>query len=325
MKAMILAAGFGKRLQPITHKIPKPLFPVMNQPALEHTIRLLQFHDFSKIIANVHHLASEITDNFGTKIQYSFEKEILGTAGGIKKAQDFLRGGPFLVINGDILTSIDLTEVIRFHKKRKALVTLVVREDPSPEKYPPIEINDEGKIVRFPKTNLPNPTSDAKRVMFTGAQIIEPQVFDRIPPDSFCGTTEDIYPKILEEELPVYGYLHKGYWNDIGNREDYLKAHWDIMDNRLPFKYPRSETLSSDLQITQPVHIGKNCKISPKAQLGPYVVLGDDCVVEDYAEVQNSVCWDNTQISEKGKVSGSVLAFGYKTQPGQTIVDQLVC
>ena len=129
---MILAAGFGKRLQPITHKTPKPLFPFMNKPVLEHTIRFLQSFGISKIIANVHHLSSVIIDQFETKIQFSIEKEILGTAGGIKKAQGFLKGGPFLVINGDILTSINLTEVINFHKKRKALITLVVREDLNP-------------------------------------------------------------------------------------------------------------------------------------------------------------------------------------------------
>ena len=322
---MILAAGFGKRLQPITNKLPKPLFPVMNQPILEHTLRTLQLHGFSKTIANVHHLLSAITDYFGTKIQYSIEEEILGTAGGIKKAEKFLKEEPFLVINGDILTSIDLTEVIKFHKKQRALITLVVREDPIPEKYPPIEINDDGRIVHFPKTNLPDPTSNTKRVMFTGAQIIEPSVLNRIPPNIFCETTKDIYPKILEENLPVYGYLHEGYWNDIGNREDYLKAHWDILDGQYSLEHSQSEQVSENLQITQPVHIGKNCQISSEAKVGPYVVLGDDCIVEDYAEVKNSVCWNNSQVSEKSIVSDSILGFDYKTEPGQTIVHQLAC
>ncbi len=325
MKAMILAAGFGKRLQPITNKIPKPLFPLMNQPVLEHTLQSLQSHGLSEIIANVHHLPTAITDHFGPRIQYSIEKEILGTAGGIKKAQDFLRGEPFVVINGDILTSIDLTEVIKFHKNRNALVTLVVREDPNPEKYPAIEIDHEGRIVRFPKTNLPDPTSDTKRVMFTGAQIIEPSVLDRIPPDIFYGTTEDVFPKILEEKLNMYGYRHEGYWNDIGNRKDYLKAHWDILDGKNSLKHLPSEKLPDDLQITAPVYIGKNCQISSKAKIGPYVVLGDNCVVEDYAEIKNSVCWNGSQISEKSKISDSVLSFNYKTEPGQTITDQLIC
>lgn len=325
MKAMILAAGFGKRLQPITHKIPKPLFPVMNQPILGHTLRTLQSHGISETIANVHHLSSEITNHFGTKIQYSIEKEVLGTAGGIKKAEDFFKKESFLVINADILTSIDLTKVVKFHKSRNALITLVVRQDSNPEKYPPIEINDDGRIVRFPKTNLPDPTSSTKRVMFTGAQIIESSVLDRIPPNIFSETTKDIYPKIMEENLPVYGYLHEGYWNDIGNREDYLKAHWDILDGRHSLENSPSEVVSENLQITQPVHIGKNSRISPKAKLGPYVVLGDNCVVEDYAEVKNSVCWNNSKISEKSKVSGSVLGFDYKTHPEQTIIDQLVC
>lgn len=297
----------------------------MNQPALKYTLQALRSFGFHEIIANVYHLSSTIIDYFGTEIQYSIEKEILGTAGGIKKAQDFLRGKPFLVINGDILTSINLTEVINFHKSRNALVTLVVRQDPNPEKYPPIEINDEGQIVRFPKTNLPDPTCNTKRVMFTGAQIIEPSVLDRIPPGIFYGTTKDVYPAILEEKLPIFGYLHKGYWNDIGNREDYLKAHWDILDGRHSCSYPKSEVLAPNPQITQPVHIGKNCQISPKAKIGPYVVLGDNCIVEDYAEIKNSVCWTGSKVSEKSKISGSVLSFNYKTEPEQTITNQLIC
>jgi NDP-sugar pyrophosphorylase family protein len=325
MKAMILAAGFGKRLQPITHKIPKPLFPVMNQPILEQTLRLLRSHDISEIIANVHHLPSAISDHFGTAIHYSHEKEILGTAGGIKQAQDFLSNGPFLVVNGDILTSINLTEAMEFHKNRKALVTLIVRQDPNPKKYPTIEIDDAGKIVRFPKTNLPNPTVPTKRVMFTGAQIIEPSVLYRIPPDIFYGTTEDVYPKILEEEFPMYGHLQESYWNDIGNREDYLKAHEDILDGRYSIENSTSEILPSNLQIKQPVFIGKNCNISQKAKVGPYVVLGDNCVIEDRVQIKNSVCWNNSHISKEGKVSNSVLGFGFKTQPGQTIDNQLVC
>ena len=177
MKAMVLAAGFGTRLQPLTRILPKPMFPVLGRPLLSHTFDLLRSANISEAVVNTHHLPNCITDCFANKkpsnlnLHFSHEEKILGTAGGIKKVQGFLGDGPFILINSDILTDIDLNRVIEFHKKNNSKLTLVVRQDASPEQYDPIEIGENGRIAHFVGASSMNLPDNTTRVMFTGIQI----------------------------------------------------------------------------------------------------------------------------------------------------------
>lgn len=325
MKAMVLAAGFGARLQPLTRKVPKPLFPIMNRPLLAHTIELLRSQEILDITVNVHHLPRRIVEYFGdgaamgVHLNFTVEEEILGTAGGIKAAQKYLNNGPFLVINGDILVDINLEEVLRFHKEKGACLTLVARQDDSPEKYDPIEIDATGKIVHFVGASSMNLPEDTTRVMFTGIQIMEPEIFDRIPVGKFCGTTEDIFPEMIEEGLPVYGYLHKRYWIDTGTPNSYLKAHRDALDGRINLKWnskgPKVETSGQKQLIS-----GFNCRIAADAQVGPYAVLGNGCEIESGARIENSVLWDNVKIGAGARVEGSILGSGVTLEKGQAAI-----
>ncbi|MDH3257247.1 MAG: nucleotidyltransferase family protein, partial [Nitrospinota bacterium] len=187
MKAMILAAGFGTRLRPLTHKVPKPMVPILNRPILEHTIHLLRTHGIHDITVNLHHLPKMITDyfgdgkEFGVQLHWSHEPEILGTAGGIKKAQKFLEGESFLVINSDVVVDIDLSKIIAFHKAQGSALTLVVREGDSPEQCDPIEVDDNDRIVHMVGASSMNMPDDTTRVLFTGIQVMEPEIFERIP------------------------------------------------------------------------------------------------------------------------------------------------
>ena len=155
MKAMVLAAGFGKRLQPLTRVLPKPMFPVLGRPLLSHTFDILESANISDVAINVHHLPNSIINYFkntphpGLNLHFSEEERILGTAGGIKKMENFLEDGPFVLINSDIITDIKLDKVIDFHKKNNSKLTLVVRQDISPEQYDSIEISEDGRIVHF--------------------------------------------------------------------------------------------------------------------------------------------------------------------------------
>ncbi len=233
MKAMILAAGYGERMKPLTDRIPKPLLHLNGKPILYYTLALLKENGIHEIVINVHHLHQMIIDAFGdgssygVKIHYSYEKEILGTAGGIKAAEKFLIDEPFLVINSDIITDIDINNVLEFHKNNMAIVTMVLREDPDVERYGAIEIDSEGRVKRFlgkPEysRNLP-----LKKLMFAGIQILEPEIFDEIPSGRYCGTTEEIYPKLMDKDALIYGYEFGGYWIDIGTPEGYERAEID--------------------------------------------------------------------------------------------------
>jgi NDP-sugar pyrophosphorylase family protein len=311
MKALILAAGFGNRLQPLTNELPKPLFPVLNQPILEHTLHFLSSQGIKEIAINVHHRPEKIISyfgdgkDFGVTLHYSKEDEILGTAGGIKKLQSFFQDETFLVINSDVFVDINLNDVLKFHKEKNSKLTLVVRQDPNMEKYKPIKRVEEGRIVHFLGTGIKN-SDPVTQVMFTGIQIMEPDIFSRIPKDEFCGTTEDIFPGMIQDELPVYGFLHNGYWIDMGTRETYIQAQVDALDGKLSLKTFSSKNPEGPL-VVPPVYIGKNCEISQDAKVGPYAVLGDGCRVRSGAVVENSILWTGVTAGNNCSVQNSIV------------------
>jgi len=311
MKALILAAGFGSRLQPLTNELPKPLFPVLNQPILEHTLHFLSSQGIKEIAINLHHRPEKIIDylgngkDFGVALHYSKEEKILGTAGGIKKLQSFFQDETFMVINSDVFADINLNDVLKFHKEKNSKLTLVVRQDPNMEKYKSIQRVEEGRIVHFLGTGIKN-SDPVTQVMFTGIQIMEPDIFSRIPKDEFCGTTEDIFPGMIQDELPVYGFLHNGYWIDMGTRETYIQAQVDALDGKLSLKTFFSKNPEGPLVIP-PVYIGENCEISQDAQIGPYAVLGDGCRVRSGAVVENSILWTGVTAGNNCSVQNSIV------------------
>jgi len=311
MKAMILAAGFGTRLKPLTNELPKPLFPVLNRPILEHALNFLSTHGIKEIAINLHHKSEKIIDyfgdgkDFGVNLHFSKEEKILGTAGGIKKLQSFFKNETFLVINSDILADLNLNNVLKFHKEKNSKLTLVVRQDPNAEKYDSIQRIDEGRIVHFLGRSIKN-SEPITQVMFTGIQIMEPEIFSRIPENKFCGTVEDVFPGMIEDKLPVYSFLHKGYWIDMGTRETYIQAQMDALDEKIPLKISASKNPEGPL-IVPPVHIGKGCEISQEAQVGPYTVLGDGCHIRSGAVVKNSILWADVTVDRGLTVQNSIL------------------
>ena len=326
MRAMILAAGFGTRLKPLTIGLPKPMFPVLNRPLLEHTLNFLSSQGIQDIIVNVHHLPEKIVEyfgdgtDFGVRLQFSREEEILGTAGGLKKAQSFLEKETFLVLNSDVLADINLDSVLKLHKEKNSCLTLVVRQDDEPEKYRPIHLADDDRITRFVDASIKHPPTITQRVMFTGIQIMEPEIFSRIPTNKFCGTTEDIFPAMIEEGLPVYGYLHEKYWIDMGTRETYIQAQADALEGRLALKTSPSRNPEGPL-VVPPVHIGKDCEISNDAQVGPHAVLGDGCRVRSGAVVKNSILWEGVTISSDATVQNSIIGKSVAIENGRQVVD----
>lgn len=317
MKAMVLAAGFGTRLLPLTQSLPKPMVPVMNRPLFEHTLSLLSAHGITDIVANLHHLPQEVTEyfgdgrSFGVRLRYSREETILGTGGGIKAAQKLLEEhdkGTFLVINSDVLAEIDLQQVMQFHKQKGSLLTLVLRRHSHPEKFESIETDPDGRITHFPGVSSA-PVSD-KTLMFTGIQIMEPDIFSRIPSSGFCGTTEDIFPEMIRQGLPVYGYLHSGYWSDLGDRKNYLQTHRDIFNGKTVLNRATGSGDKDNPPVGTNVFLGKNCTISKSATVGPYVVLGNGCRVGDGAVVENTVCWKEVSIGKGTTVRHSIIGNG---------------
>lgn len=324
MKAFVFAAGLGSRLLPLTQTLPKAMFPVMNRPILEHTLNGLLAHGIKDAVVNLHHLPETVAQHFGggeawgMRLTYSREETILGTAGGLKAARTFLEDGTFLAVNSDIVADIDLKKVVDYHKQKRAILTLVLIKNRNPKFFAPIATDAEGRIVQFP--GVPGPRIADDGMMFTGVQVMEPEIFSHIPSQGFCGTTEKVFPKMIREGLPVYGYTHAGYWMDVGRRENYLQAHWDILDGKTAVRSGKSRTPLGGGNTIPPAFVGADCHISPNAAVGPYVILGDGCKVEDGAVVERSVCWGQAVIRNKATVRDSIIGTGVVALKNSRIV-----
>jgi NDP-sugar pyrophosphorylase family protein len=243
MKAMILAAGFGTRLRPLTNNTPKPLLPVGDRPLIHYNLMLLKKYGITEVAINLHYHGQKIRDvlkdgrELGMRILYSDEPEILGTGGGIKKVSHFLSDGTFLLINGDILADINLDKVVEFHRLKKAAATMVLREDPDTESYGKIELDAKNRIRRF----LGQPVWHGEKLaayMFTGIHILEPRIFEFIPSQGFCPVT-DAYLSMLKTGERLFGYLMKSYWRDLGTPESYERAKSEIVKGAVRLSYIR--------------------------------------------------------------------------------------
>ena len=226
MKAMVLAAGQGTRLYPLTERTPKALVPVAGRPMIDYCLLLLKRHGIRDIIINLHHLGDQIESylgdgkRWGLQITYSKEPELLDTGGGLLKAKPFLQEGTFIVINTDVLIDLPLRELMAYHEEKRAVATLVLRLDPLADQYGSMDIDGDGRIHRFLQTRIdPAFPGAVTKLMFTGVQILEPRVFDYLESDRILrkfSTTKNTYPRMLLGQERLFGFRFDGFWQDVG-------------------------------------------------------------------------------------------------------------
>jgi len=289
MKAMILAAGEGTRLKPLTDICPKALVPVANKPVIERLIAFLIRHGVEEIIVNAHHHYQKLLDylkgdyEFGARVEVRLEKKILGTGGGIKNTQDFWDQAPFIVINGDILTDVDLEKAYDYHLKRENLLTLVLHDFPVHNK---IMVDDDMNILAIERG-----TNVSGALAFTGIQIMSPAVLELIPENQHYSIIE-CYKRIIREGRPIRGYRVTGHsWTDIGTIPDYLQANQRFVS-------------------ASTVAVGAECHIDADARLAEWAVLGKGCAIERGALVERSVLWSDVIVRQGVRVVDSVVASG---------------
>ena len=286
---MILAAGEGSRLRALTDVCPKVLMPVVNRPVIARIIELLKVHGVREIVVNAHHHYQKIIDYlkggnpFGVRMEVRIEKEILGTGGGIKNTRDFWDKDPFIVINGDILTDIDLRRVYEFHMKRNNLLTMVLHDFPI---YNKVRADNDMNIVSIgPGTNLDG------ALAFTGIQVINPEVLDLIPDNKRCSIKE-CYRRLIDLGKPIRGYLATGHrWIDIGTIPDYLRSNFDLLP-------------------PEKIAIAHECHIDPGATLSEWAVIGKGSSIERGVLVKRSVLWRDVIVKEGVRVVDSVITSG---------------
>jgi NDP-sugar pyrophosphorylase family protein len=247
MKAMVLAAGQGTRLRPLTDTIPKALVPVAGRPMIEYSLLLLRYYGIGDIVINLHHLGDQIEkrlgdgSRLGLQISYSVEPELLDTGGGLLKAKPFFENERFIVINTDVLIDLHLDELLKFHEDTRATATLVLRPDEKADQYGSIDIGVDGRICRFLDTALPlHSNGPTRKLMFTGVQVLEPKVFDYMDagtsPHKFS-TTRQTYPRMVADRQPLYGFCFDGLWQDLGTAERIRQAECSLAAGTVRLHY----------------------------------------------------------------------------------------
>lgn len=321
MKAMIMAAGVGSRLEPLTCNIPKPMVPVANRPVMEHTIKLLKKHNITEIAANLWYLPDKIRDffragsDYGVSIRYSHEKELMGTAGGVKKLQDFL-DETFVVISGDALTDIDLGGLIETHRRNRSLATIALRPVEDPRHFGVVITNEEGRIEAFQEK--PQPGEELSRLANTGIYIFEPEIFRYIPSDVNYDFGKQVFPALVKERLPFFGHVMKEYWCDIGTLDQYREGNYDVLRGRVKIDIPGN-------WHPRAVYVGEGSYIAPTARLGDKVLIGKNCHLEDGVEIfGETVIGDNCLLQENAAVFGSIIWNNTRIEKGTRLVDCVV-
>ena len=335
---MILAAGLGTRMRPLTDRLPKPLLPLMLVPMLGHLLAQLRRQGVREVVVNGHHLADRLAawlgdgSRWGLRLAFSHETEILGTAGALKNAAAHLRGAPFLVINADVLIDVDLQALWAWHRARGALVTMVVRPDPAARDSRPVMVDDHDRVRQI-SGRPPGPDTGPQHqgADFTGVQVVEPEVLDAIPANRFVSTTADTYPLLLQEGRPVLACRHHGYWLDVGVPARYLQAHWDLLDGRLAASWTDQLPAGSRVlrrvagqripgaALHPPVVLGAGATLGQGARVGPYAVLGAGCRLGPDAAVSESVLGDNATVGAGAVLRRCILAPGARVPDGQTL------
>lgn len=301
LKAMIMAAGVGSRLMPLTSDIPKPLMPVANRPLLENTIKLLSKHGFDQLICNLHHHAGLIMEHLhndqysGINLNYSLEEELLGTAGGVKNCESFL-DETFVVISGDALTDINLSDLFAQHKAKGALATIALKEVEEVEQFGVVLVDERGKILRFQEK--PKTQEAISKLVNTGIYVFEPEIFRYIPPRKFYDFGQQLFPFLVKSDAPFYGVAIADYWCDVGNLNTYRQANEDILEKRV-----RAEIrgILSNSEDGGQVLLDEEVELSSPVRFVGNVVIGRGCRLEANALIDNSVIWDGTVV-EKGAV-----------------------
>ena len=328
---MILAAGLGTRLRPITYGMPKPMVPVLNRPVMEHTVRLLGRHGFREAIANLHWFPELIEDRFGDgsrfgiELSYSREEQLLGTAGGVRKAADFL-GDSFLVVAGDALTDIDFALMREFHESHDGIATLATKRVDDTSEFGVVIAGADGRIQGFQEK--PDPAEALSDLANTCIYMFRSEVFDFFPepgtskaagpdaPPGFADWAIDVFPALLEGDVPFYSHKIDAYWNDIGNLDELRQGNLDALHGEVevePGAPPVADgiwaaTPLDGVEVTAPVMVGSGVELGEGVRIEGPTILADGCRIGDGACIRDSILLEGTEVPTGAILVGGIAA-----------------
>ncbi len=329
MRAMVLAAGLGTRLRPLTYAMPKPMVPVANRPVMEHILLLLARHGFRQTIANLHWFPDLIEERFGdgsdqgVELSYSREEALLGTSGGVRNAAEFL-GDSFLIISGDALTDIDLAAMREFHESHDGIATLATKRVTDTSQFGVAITSADGRIQGFQEK--PDPAEALSDLANCGIYMFRRDVFDFFPepgtskaagpddPDGFADWAMDVFPRLLESDVPFYSHEVDAYWNDIGNLEELRGGTVDALTGAVEVEL-EGEVVDGYRSGTAAADEGK--------LVGP-VLLGSGCEIGDDVRIDGpSVIGDGVTIGAGARLRGVIALSGAEIPPGAVLIDAI--
>lgn len=332
---MILAAGLGTRLRPITYAMPKPMVPVLNRPVMEHAARLLARHGFREAIANLHWFPELIEGHFGDgsefglNLSYSREEKLLGTSGGVRNVAEFL-GDSFLIISGDALTDIDLAAMREVHESHDGVATLATKRVADTSQFGVAITGADGRIQGFQEK--PEPAEALSDLANCGIYMFRKEIFDFFPepgaamfagpddPPGFADWATDVFPALLEGDVPFYSHEIDAYWNDIGNLEELREGNLDALQGAVKVdpgapevsEGVRAASSLDGAELTAPVLVGVDVEIGADVRIEGPAIIGNDCRIGDGAIVRDSILLQSTEVPAGGILIGGIAAQGAK-------------
>jgi mannose-1-phosphate guanylyltransferase len=319
---MVLAAGLGTRLRPLTYEINKPMVPVLDRPVMAHIVDLLDRHGFDETIANLHYFPDSIRDYFGERLTYRTEPELLGTAGGVRGCAEFFGDEAFLVISGDALTDIDLGAFAARHREAGGVATLAVKKVADTREYGVVLHDRAGRITGFQEK--PEPEEALSDLGNCGIYIFEPRIFDYFPDRPFVDWAQDVFPALLANDVPFHIHEVHDYWNDVGSLSELRQGTFDALRGELRLQVEGEEVapgvvvagggaggdggspIPGDAEVDGPLWIGRDVRIDAGARLTGPLVLGDGAHVGAGAQLRESILFPGTEVAPGAILIGAI-------------------
>jgi mannose-1-phosphate guanylyltransferase len=338
---MVLAAGLGERMRPLTEGRAKPSLPLLNRPIIVHTLEHLKRHGVGEAVINLHHQPESIRavvgdgSRLGMKVHYSEEPVILGTAGGLKKAEPLLRGGgPLFMVNSDSVSDCDLGATLRKHRESGALATLVLAPHRPGTPYGIVEMGDRDRVQRI--AGAPRGESDprAGRYAFTGVHVLEEAIFDAIPDRARSEINSEVYPALIGSGKAIAGYVHSGFWRELGTPALYVEGTIALLragaDPALPPLrasegiYLDGVRLPADAVVDPPLLVGRGATLGPKCSFAGGVVVGRQARLGRGSALRTTVVWDGARIGDGASLSECIVTSGVYVPPGVSLTNKII-
>jgi NDP-sugar pyrophosphorylase family protein len=335
MKAMLLAAGVGVRMRPLTEGRAKPSLPLLNRPIIAHTLAYLKSNGVDEVMINLHHHPESIRGlvgdgtRLGVKVQYSEEPLILGTSGGLKKAEEAFRGrGTFILINGDFVTDCDLGPVIEEHRRSGAQATMVLTPHKPGTAYGNVEIDSNSKVLSIGGPAPSEPITAAPPAggyTFTGLHILEPAVLDRIAPGVKSDINRDVYPAMMKSGALIRGWVHQGRWFEMGTPRLYLEGNLTLLASREGDGIFLDQVkLPAMVNAAPPYMVGKGSTLGAQCSLQGGVVIGRQCQIGSGSALRSSILWDGARLGDRVQLTDCIVTSGVFVPPMTSLSGRVV-